>query len=31
VPFKKIDERRDRLICVVLGSGAIPKSLIPDP
>jgi competence protein ComEA len=23
VPFKKIDERRDRLVCVVLGSGAI--------
>lgn len=31
VPFKKIDERRDRLICVVLGSGAIPKSLIHNP
>ena len=22
VPFKKIDERRDRLVCVVLGTGA---------
>ena len=25
VPFKKIDERRDRLVCVVLGTGATTK------
>ena len=25
VPFKKIDERRDRLVCVVLGTQAITK------